>query len=68
MPSKTVSMPSDHGVRVQSDQQLPPAFDKASEDDPEEAIPSRWTDPLRAPFHHRQLLSKGEILQGEFMP
>ena len=68
MPSKTVPIPPDYGVRVQSDQHLPPALDKAGEDDPKEAIPSRWTDPVRARFHHRQLLSKGEIFQGEFMP
>ncbi len=39
MPSKTVPIPWDYGVRVQSDHQLPPIIDKAGEDEPKKRSP-----------------------------
>jgi hypothetical protein len=68
VPPKTFPMPTDHGVGVQRDQHLSPTFDIAGEGYPKEAIATRWVSSLRLPFQQRELLTKGKVLQREFMP
>ena len=65
---KTRPMPSNDRVGMQCYQHLPPTFEIAREGYPKEAISKRGTSALRASPQHRELLTKNQVLQDEFMP
>src|SRR5215472_15065997 len=61
---KASAMPSDHGLRLDNDEDLGPAGPDAAEGGPEEAVPTIQGRPRSLAFEHGDLLAQSEDLHG----